>query len=90
MNACERHPFPPLNSLTRGVQDSAVREKERTAAISGDASSPGVAGVTGLHGPEDFGPLAAAAVVESDRLRKGIRYDHEIGRGRQGRRNWKG
>ncbi|CAM9539512.1 unnamed protein product, partial [Hapterophycus canaliculatus] len=35
-------------------------------------SSPGVAGVAGLHGPEDFGPLAAAAVVESDRLRHGI------------------
>ncbi|CBJ26455.1 Mitochondrial intermediate peptidase (N-terminal) [Ectocarpus siliculosus] len=39
---------------------------------AGGALTPGVAGVEGLHRPEDFAPLAAAAVVESDRLRKPI------------------
>lgn len=39
----------------------------------GSVLTPGVAGVAGLHSPGDFGPLAAAAVVESDRLRKAIR-----------------
>lgn len=41
---------------------------------TGGVLTPGVAGVTGLHGPGDFVPLAEAAVVESDRLRKAIRY----------------
>lgn len=34
--------------------------------------------MAGLHRPEDFGPLAAAAVVESDRLRKGIRCGNDV------------
>lgn len=39
---------------------------------------PGVAGVAGLHGPEDFSPLAAAAVVESNRLRKAVRLASDL------------
>lgn len=42
--------------------------------------SAGVAGVAGLHSPEDFGPLAEAAVVEADRIRKGIRCDIVVSR----------
>lgn len=29
--------------------------------------------MAGLHSPGDFGPLAEAAVVESDKIRKAIR-----------------
>lgn len=36
-------------------------------------SVPGVAGVSGLHGAEDFMPLAVAAVANCDRLRAEIR-----------------
>lgn len=46
---------------------------ERAGGVGGGVPAPGVAGVSGLHGPENFLPLAVAAVSESDRLRAGIR-----------------
>ena len=58
------------------VQDDRLRDDARGnsgKASEGDGLAPGVAGVAGLHTPEDFGPLAAAAVVESDALREAIR-----------------
>eukprot|EP00904_Undaria_pinnatifida_P002944 jgi/Undpi1/12650/HiC_scaffold_6.g02318.m1 len=57
------------------VQDDRLRDDARgnsEKASEGDGLAPGVAGVAGLHTPEDFGPLAAAAVVESDALREAI------------------
>lgn len=73
------HPTPsaPANAFVGiGSVLEHGRDERAASAVLGKArwisSRPGVAGVDGLRGPEDFLPLAAGAVSESDRLRDGI------------------
>ena len=71
-NSWNQAPSPP----TRRVDSARLRgdaQSDGRETLAPGRLAPGVAGVGGLHSPEDFAPLARAAVMESNRLREAVR-----------------
>lgn len=55
------------------MKEITEKENAEPKIVGMSALTPGVAGVRGLHGSQDFMPLAIAAEAESNRLKKEIR-----------------
>lgn len=75
LNRCNE---TPLHRYPLFVRTGTARQQGATSIgargnLTTNDLAPGVAGVGGLHSPEDFAPLARAAVIESNRVREAIR-----------------
>ncbi|CAN0292007.1 unnamed protein product [Ascophyllum nodosum] len=74
---CRKHLNTEIaRRLSSGVDSARLRgdaQSDGRETLAPGRLAPGVAGVGGLHSPEDFAPLARAAVMESNRLREAVR-----------------